>query len=40
MDCGALIGDLKGERNGLESVWEAVSMRRRLAAGVGILMVN
>lgn len=29
---GDLKGDLKGERNGFASVWEAASMRRRLAA--------
>lgn len=43
VDGGALRGDLngvlKGERKGLESVWEAASMRRRLAAGVDILIV-
>jgi hypothetical protein len=40
---GALRGDLrgvlKGERKGFESVWEAASIRRRLAAGVDILSV-
>jgi hypothetical protein len=30
---------LKGERKGLERVWEATSTRRRLAAGVDILIV-
>ena len=43
VDDGALRGDLngvlKGERKGLERVWEAASMRRRLAAGVDILIV-
>jgi hypothetical protein len=28
---------LKGERKGFARVWEAASMRRRLAAGVDIL---
>ena len=36
---GNLKGVLKGERKGLERVWEALSMRRRLAAGVDILIV-
>lgn len=43
VDGGALRGDLKGvlngERKGLESVCEAASMRRRLAAGVDIFIV-
>jgi hypothetical protein len=34
---GDFKGVLKGERKGLESVWEAVSILRRLAAGVDIL---
>lgn len=38
----ALLGDFKGvlngERNGLERVWEAVSILRRFAAGVDMLM--
>jgi hypothetical protein len=34
---GDLKGVLNGERKGFESVCEAVSMRRRLAAGVDIL---
>ena len=43
VDGGVLRGDLKGvlkgERKGFESVWDAASMRRRLAAGVDILIV-
>lgn len=35
---GDLNGVLNGERKGLESVCDAVSMRRRLAAGVDILI--
>lgn len=42
-DGGALRGDLKGvlkgERKGLESVVDAASIRRRLAAGVDILIL-
>lgn len=42
-DAWPLTGDLKGvlngERKGFASVWEAASMRRRLAAGVDILTV-
>lgn len=34
---GDLKGVLKGERKGFARVWEAASMRRRLAAGVDIL---
>lgn len=34
---GDLKGVLKGERKGLERVWEATSILRRLAAGVDIL---
>jgi hypothetical protein len=34
---GDLNGFLNGERNGLESVLDAASIRRRLAAGVDIL---
>lgn len=33
-------GDLKGERKGLDRVWEAWSILRRLAAGVDILIVS
>lgn len=36
---GDLKGVLNGERNGLESVVDAASMRRRLAAGVDIVIV-
>ena len=36
---GDLKGVLNGERKGLESVWEAVSRRRRFAPGVDILVV-
>lgn len=35
---GDLKGVLNGERNGLESVFDAASIRRRLAAGVDILI--
>ena len=35
-DALALRGDLKGERNGFDSVVVAVSILRRLAAGVDI----
>lgn len=34
---GDLKGVLKGERKGLESVWEAASILLRLAAGVDIM---
>jgi hypothetical protein len=37
---GDLKGVLKGERNGLESVLEATSILRRLAAGVDILRAS
>ena len=36
---GDFKGVLKGERKGLERVCEAASIRRRLAAGVDILVV-
>jgi len=36
---GGLKGVLKGERKGLESVIDAASIRRRLAAGVDILIL-
>lgn len=35
----ALSGVLKGERKGLESVDEALSIRRRFAAGVDMILV-
>lgn len=37
---GLLRGDLKGERNGFESVLAAASILRRLAAGVDILVMS
>ena len=37
---GPLRGDLKGERNGFESVFAAASILRRLAAGVDILVIS
>jgi hypothetical protein len=36
---GALRGDLKGDRNGFESVLVASSILRLLAAGVDIMIV-
>jgi len=37
---GDLEGVLKGERNGLDRVWDAASILRRLAAGVDILVLS
>jgi len=36
---GDLKGVLKGERKGLERVWDAASILRLLAAGVDILVI-
>ena len=36
---GDLKGVLKGERKGLERVWDATSILRLLAAGVDILVI-